>query len=419
MKALIKEVINKIKPTKNEEKEILDNVDFILKKINKRLKNSKAILGGSGAKGTWLRGLYEVDIFVMFNYNMYQNKSAQLSDVLFKMIGKEFKNMTRLHGSRDYFQVKEGKFTFEVIPILAIKKAEQAKNITDVSPLHAKWVNQHNTLKNDIRLTKQFCKAANVYGAESYIKGFSGYVCEVLTVHYNGFLNLVRNASKWKDKEIIDVKNFYKGKDVLMEMNQSKVYSSLIVVDPVQADRNAAAALSKEKFERFKLWCKKFLRNPSKEFFIEKKITIQDLIKRAGKNELILLDVESKIGKEDVVGAKLLKVLEYLRDALEENDFKIYGYGWDWDKKEKALLYFIVDKEVLTEIKKRIGPPLNSKKHVILFKKKHKKTFVQGKRICAYVKREFRRAEELIRELSKRDYVKERVRSAKIIDIEN
>ncbi len=418
MKALIDEVIKEIKPSREEEAAVSASVKTVLDRINKGLKNAKAILGGSGAKGTWLRGLHDTDIFVRFNYNDYKDKSTQLSDILQKSIGRQFKNMKRLHGSRDYFQSKEGNVTFEIIPILNIKKADQAKNITDISPLHAEWVNQHKKLKDDIRLTKQFCKAARVYGAESYIRGFSGYICEILTIYYGGFLNLVRKASKWKEKVIIDANNFYSGKDVLMEMNQSKTYSPLVLVDPVQADRNAAAALSNEKFERFRLWCRNFLKNPSKTYFVEKKITIHELIKKSGKNELILLDVKSKTGKEDVIGAKLLKVLTYLRNALEDNEFRVYGYGWEWDKEKEALFYFIVDRKILSEAKKVIGPPVKIKKHAELFKKKYKKTIVEGKRVYAHVKREFRRAEDLIENMNKTEYVKERVKSIELIDVE-
>jgi len=68
----------------------------------------------------------------------------ELSDLLEKKLKSAFKSkkISRLHGSRDYFQIKENDFTTEIIPILDIKKAEQAEKITDVSPLHAEWVNK-------------------------------------------------------------------------------------------------------------------------------------------------------------------------------------------------------------------------------------------------------------------------------------
>ena len=87
----------------------------------------------------------------------FKDKSDKLSDILQKFLKKSFK-ITRLHGSRDYFQIRQGKFTFEIVPILDIKRAEQAENITDVSPLHSNFVLRHKKLIDEMRLTKQFLR---------------------------------------------------------------------------------------------------------------------------------------------------------------------------------------------------------------------------------------------------------------------
>ena len=412
MKRILSIVLEKIKPSEEEEKDVRDRVNSLINKINKNLKDVKVILGGSGVKGTWLKHAYDADIFVKFNYNKYKDKSQQISNILEKTLKKKFK-ITRLHGSRDYFQIKDKNFTFEIVPILDIKKAEQAKNITDVSPLHANWVNKKgNKLKDDIRLTKQFCKAANVYGAESYIQGFSGYICEVLTVYYKGFPNLIKNTAKWKDKVIIDIENYWKGKNILMELNKSKTLSPLIIIDPVQADRNAAAALSKEKFEEFKQSCRKFLKNPSEKFFEIKEISEEELKKKAKNNHLILIDIKPKTGKEDVVGCKLIKALEFINKKIRQNDFKVIDYGWQWNK--KALFYFIIKKEKLSEKIKITGPPIKLKEHVKNFKKKYKKIFIEKNKVCAYIKREFKTSRELIKSLKNHDYIKEKINSFNI-----
>ena len=247
MKNILDQVLKEIKPSKSEEKEIKNRIDGILKKINKELTDAKAILGGSGIKGTWLRNDNDADIFVKFNYNKYKDKSDELSGILEKNLKKRFKNIIKLHGSRDYFQINDKKNTNEIVPILNIKKAELAKNITDVSPLHANWVNKNGKkFKDDIRLLKQFCKSAKVYGAESYIQGFSGYICEVLTIYYKGFKNTLKEITKWKKKAIIDPEKYWKGKYILMELNKSKILSPLIVIDPVQRDRNANSGNSIE-----------------------------------------------------------------------------------------------------------------------------------------------------------------------------
>jgi len=408
MKSLLKEVINEIRPSKKEEKEVFKKINSVVDKINKGLKDAKAILGGSGAKGTWLK-TFDADIFVKFNYKKYKDKSSKLADILEKHLKKKFK-INRLHGSRDYFRIKKEGYTFEIVPILDIKKPEHALNITDISPLHAKWVKKY-AKKDEIRLTKQFCRANDLYGAESYIQGFSGYVCEILTIYYGSFVNLLRNSVKWKDKEVIDTKRYYKNKkDVFFHLNKSKLHSPLIVIDPVQKERNAAAALSRKQFLEFKIKASLFLKKPSKDFFRKK--TIKDEIKKkAGKNKLLTIEAKPKAGKEDVVGCKLLKAFEYVVRKLEKNDFKVLEKEWEWNIKSKAVFYFIIKKEKLSATKKWFGPPLKAKPYVKEFKKKHKKTFTEKGRVAAFIKRKFKTPEELIKSLKKDDYVKEKLKN--------
>src|SRR3989344_5865150 len=101
------------------------------------------------------------------------------------------KNAVRIHGSRDYFVVKENNnFEFEIIPTLKIKKPSEAKNIIDLSYFHVNYV--RNKLKNkkladEIKLAKAFIHYSDCYGAESYINGFSGYAVELLVIYYGSF----------------------------------------------------------------------------------------------------------------------------------------------------------------------------------------------------------------------------------------
>jgi tRNA nucleotidyltransferase (CCA-adding enzyme) len=413
---LLNEVIKNIKPTEEEEKEVKAKIDDFLKRVNKGLKDAKAELGGSGAKGTWLSQAHDADIFVAFNYQKFKDRSEQLSDILEKRLKKNFKKIIRLHGSRDYFQIKEEGFTFEVVPILKISKAEDARNITDVSPLHAAWVRKHKEFADDIRLTKQFCKASKAYGAESYIRGFSGYICEILTIYYKGFLNLVKAASKWQEKTVIDVEKYYRNKnEVLSALNKSKLEGPLVIIDPVQKDRNAAAALSEQNYRRFIVNCREFLENPSGIHFKVIDFTLDEIKKPLRKNKKkIVLKIKPLKGKEDIVGCKLLKVFEFIQRNLEKNEFKEVYYGnWQWNKeKDEALMWFEVDKKPLPEYVIKEGPPIKLKEYVANFKKQYKgKTFVKKGKIYAKVKRDYRDASKLVKDLIKDKYVKEKVKS--------
>ncbi len=414
MKELLSEAIKGIRPDKKYEEDILIRTDNIIKKINKNIKDAKVILGGSGAKGTWLK-TFDADIFVKFNYNKYKDKSDELSDILYKTLKRLYPKIIRLYGSRDYFQIKQDKFTFEIIPILDIRKTTEAKNITDVSPLHSKFVLKSKKLADEIRLTKQFCKACNIYGAESYIRGFSGYICEILTIHYGSFLKLIKNAAKWKDPVIVDIKKYYKGKDIFKEVNKSKLVSPLIIIDPVQKDRNAAAALSNEKFEFFKKKAKEFIKKPSKEFFSIKEFNINNLKEKFKNKNSVLLEIEPLRRKEDIAGAKLVKAFEFLGKELIRRDFKLLDDGWDWSEKKKAYFYFVFDKKLLSAIKELIGPPVKLRFHAEKFRRKYKRTKVRKKRIIAIVKRKYRKPKDLMRDLIKDKYLKDKIKNIKIL----
>ena len=71
VRSILNEVLNEIQPDKDYEKDIFERLNAIIKKINQNQKNIKAVLGGSGAKGTWLK-TFDADIFVLFDCKKYK-----------------------------------------------------------------------------------------------------------------------------------------------------------------------------------------------------------------------------------------------------------------------------------------------------------------------------------------------------------
>jgi tRNA nucleotidyltransferase (CCA-adding enzyme) len=389
-------VLRAIKPTKKEEQMLRQVTASFITHLNSALEDAKAILGGSGAKGTWLRGGYDIDIFVLFPYKKYCDVSDELSDILDRTIKSLFPRRKRLHGSRDYFQVRYQNYTIEVVPVLNIREARQAKNITDVSPLHVKWVRKlPSIVKDEIRLAKQFTKAAGCYGAESYIGGFSGYVLEVLVGQYRSFEMFVRQAARWEAKTVIDVAGHYRKKsDVFMELNTSKLQSPIIVIDPVDKTRNAAAALSMEKFLLFRKRAQEYLQRPDVSFFEKKKVTLRQLEKETTHN-IVYMEVQPVRGKHDVVGGKLLKAFQYLKNHLAE--FTLVDSGWEWDG--NATFYFIVQKLQIEPFVMREGPPVTMTDAVASFKKKHKETVEKHGKLFAKIPRREYRLEDAVKKL--------------------
>lgn len=408
---LMQEILSKIQPTKEEQLHFLQATASFLKQLNSKLKDAQAILGGSGAKGTWLSGNFDVDIFVLYNYDKFSKKSSQISQLLEPILKKSFPKipLVKVHGSRDYFQMIYHDIHFEIIPILRINKAEQALNITDISPLHSIWVNKHTkNLKGDILLAKKFCKAQDCYGAESHIGGFSGYILEILIAYYGSFLNLLKAAVKWKEHDVIDAEKYYpSAAAALFQMNSSKLQSPLVVIDPVDKRRNAAAALSLDKFHLLQQKAKEFLKKSDVHFFEKEILTLKKVKKLAGKNPFLLLELHPLEGKTDIVGMKIIKIWEFLQAELKP--FGIKKTFWQWDEEKPALMYFILETETLPEYTVHAGPPIRLKEHSVAFKKQYPQTYIEKDRLMAKVKTPVPKLHDFLKKILVHNYVKEKV----------
>jgi tRNA nucleotidyltransferase (CCA-adding enzyme) len=384
---VLKKVLDKIKPQKKELEEISSITKKFLEKVKEKIKKEKmdaeVFVGGSFAKRTVIKkGKYDVDIFIRYGKkHLYEDFSILTSRLL-----KEFKDVSRVHGSRDYFVIKQTPiFYIEVIPVKRIKKASEAENITDLSYSHVHYI--HKKIKSEkildeIRIAKAFCYATNCYGAESYIKGFSGYGLELLIYYYKNFFNFAKAMVKANEKIIIDIEKEYKDKkQILLDLNSSKLASPIILIDPTYKQRNVLAALSSETFEKFKKECKKFLENPNIVLFEEKKQDIKKINKKAKENKenFVCLEIITSKQEGDVAGSKLLKFFNHLKEEIKENfEIKKEEFCYEGEKNSKIFLSVKPKKGLILN-----GPPIEDELNVKAFKKKHKKTFIKNKRLYA------------------------------------
>ncbi|MBS3079843.1 nucleotidyltransferase domain-containing protein [Candidatus Pacearchaeota archaeon] len=381
---IFNEQLQLIKPSEEMLRKINKTSDEFCRKINDNLiKNeikADVFLGGSVAKGTLVhKNIYDIDVFVRFQ----GNKDEEISDILGKILDKKFK---KVHGSRDYFQNEIENILIEVIPVLKIEKPGEAENVTDLSYFHVKYVlekiKNDEKLKNEIILAKNFCYAQNVYGAESYIKGFSGYALELLICHYKTLLNLMQEISQLKDNEklIIDDAHFYSSKEELLKnLNFAKRQSPIILIDPTFKERNALSSLSKETFLRFKKACKDFLNKPSRSFFVQKNIS--DEFKKFKQVKIISVKTNKQVG--DIAGTKSKKFYEFFLRQLKK-EFRVKKNDFEYNEESnKANFYFLLDKRNDEIVK---GPALENKMNVEKFKKVHSNAFIKGDFVYAAIK---------------------------------
>jgi tRNA nucleotidyltransferase (CCA-adding enzyme) len=365
----------------------LKDIDVSLKELKKlrelamgvvsELKKKKidAFIGGSLAKGTVVKKeMPDVDIFVVFDE---EKEISKLERALssFKLPGV----LKKVHGSRDYFQILTKDVKLELIPVVKNVDPEEATNVTDVSLSHVKYVvgaiKKDKKLANEIKLAKAFCQAQKCYGAESYIKGFSGYSLEVLVIYFGSFVNFLKNVGR---RKVVDPKKYFKNeKQVLFELNSSKLQGPLVVVDPTYKYRNVTAGLSEETFKEFLETVKKFLKKPSLEFFEYSKTDLNELKSFAVKNKAKLFEVDLETDRQegDIAGTKCKKFFDFFVKELNRNgqevlrkEFFYVGEG------VKAKGYLVVKVKSIVEVR---GPPVSLKKSVEGFKKEHAKTYVK------------------------------------------
>ena len=326
-------------------------------------KGLKAFVGGSLAKGTMVNreGKQDIDIFVVFDYS---KDILKLEGILKKV--KLPRNLKKVHGSRDYFQIDCGNLILEVIPVVKNKDPELAENVTDVSLSHVKYVggevNKNSKIADEIKLAKAFCQANRCYGAESYVKGFSGYSLEVLVIHFGGFVKFLKGI--FKVRVIDPLKYFRGGREVLNELNASKLLSPIILVDPTYKYRNVCAGLGGETFEKFNVVAKSFLKSPSLEYFKRKPIDVEGLKKMSG--TFVKIDFKTDRQEGDIAGTKMKKLFDFFAKELERKQQKVLVKEFDYDGGQTAKGYLVVAEKPEIEVR---GPSTGLEIAVKAFRK--------------------------------------------------
>ncbi|MBI3333980.1 nucleotidyltransferase domain-containing protein [Candidatus Pacearchaeota archaeon] len=351
--------------------------------LNTTKKKADVFIGGSFARGTLLkRDQYDIDLFVRFK------ESGDLSALLEKIVKQAAQQLgisyQRVHGSRDYFSFMYQEVEFEIVPVKHIRRPQDAENVTDLSYFHVAYVTKalSKRLRYEVGIAKAFCKAQKVYGAESWIGGFSGYALECLIIQYGSFLSMLRAFAGASPPVILDPRKHYATKQaVLRNLQEGKLQSPIIFIDPTWKERNILSALRPETFQRFQKAAQIFLKKPSTSFFTAIPIKFEAVQKEARKlkSKAVFVRLATDRQAGAIAGAKLVKGGNYLLQLLKRS-FEVRKQFFHYADAQDATFILVLapKKEMLI-----IGPPIGMKKHVSAFKKKHRNAFVKRGRIYA------------------------------------
>lgn len=269
MKKVILAAKKSIVPSRNEIVSIKKVADLAFDLIQNEVKKFPEIVGvefgGSYAKGTWLSQGADIDVFIKFKKSTSDKRFEEISKEIGFSSMKKFKPYIR-YSEHPYVEARIQGMRINVVPCFDVESG-QWRSAADRSPFHTRFMQNalSSQMKDEVRLLKIFLKSMGIYGAEIARQGFSGYVSEVLVLNFGTFENVIKSISKINEKQVI-------GKTT------KKFDTSIAIIDPIDSNRNLAAAMSNENIGRFVLSCRAFRDNPSKQFFsVLKKKTIQKL----------------------------------------------------------------------------------------------------------------------------------------------
>ncbi|MCS7136109.1 MAG: CCA tRNA nucleotidyltransferase [Nitrososphaerota archaeon] len=404
------EVLQKIKPSLVESEKLMRLANELLNTVKNVSSNYKGIvdvrLEGSVAKGTWIKGREEIDVFVQFLKDV--NKDAlerAILEIGSAVIGKFGGKIRIRYAEHPYV---EGIFDSVRVNIVACYKVEPGTwlSAVDRTPYHTEYVKSKltETLTDEVRLMKSFMLGCGVYGAEIKIGGFSGYLAELLTINYGSFSNAIKAASNWRPPVYIDIEKHYADKKEALEIFGRPC---ILVVDPVDKKRNVAAAVTDTKLSEFILASKLFFDSPSDKFFYipertGRRITMTD-IRRMLRGRCILglrLKVQQK--PPDVLWGEIKHTLKGIYRALEHEGFKTLRCD-AWSEGNECIMIFELQELNLPACYIHHGPPTYLD-NALEFVKKHSDTqdtvagpWVSGSRLYVLKSRDKTSVKDIIK----------------------
>ena len=409
---VIKSVLKKIKPSEEEVKEYNSFMDYIVKELNEMTPKDIEIKPvGSIAKGTFLKGDADFDIFILFPKSYYvrdvESLGIKWAKEFVKKLKAKRKKIEIAYAQHPYLRAFIDGKEIDFVPSYKITDSSEVETAVDRSQLHTEYIKAHMTeeMKDEVRLLKQFLKGIGIYGAEGKVMGFSGYLCELLILAHSSFLNLLESASSWKNP-------CYDIEHGLSEVNmREKFKAPMIFVDPVDENRNVAAAVSKTSLSIFIHYANKFLKNPSEKFFfpIRERINFGWMKKQLSMRDskIYLLEFDKPNVVDDILWPQIYKLSSKIFDNAKRYDFSVFDvYSFEKKKGEKSKIGMIVEFEVhsLPKMRKIYGPPIYIMEDVEKFIEKNKVTepiWIENERILAIGKRKFCEAKEFLKDFIK------------------
>ncbi len=363
------------KPSESEARKITAVAQEAKRLVESQVNGSVTgvVFGGSFAKGTWLGGDADIDIFFKVKPSIAIEEFEKMGQNVGKQALKKYDPKLR-YSDHPYVEAIVRSVKVNVVPCYDVEQGRW-QSAADRSPFHTEYVskNLNDEKKDQVRLLKKFFKSAGIYGAEISTGGFSGYVSEVLVLKYGSFEGVLRAAADLKEKQVIAINDY--DPDIVKGFS-----SAVIIIDPVDSRRNLGTAISPESVGKFALAARAFLDKPSLQFFKEQKNSAASKLYQ----NVLIIEFTHKERSPDIIWGQLKRSMNAVAKQLEIAGFMVLRSSCVTDEKNSAALAFLLESMTLPLYVKKKGPEI--------FRKDDTASFISNRKepLMTWVDREMR-----------------------------
>lgn len=372
--------MRELKPTPKEMERSLRLAERIIRLI--RQEGHEAMLVGSVAKDTNLRGKADLDIFILFPKDITRDELEAEGLRIGKRVCKELEVKAEEHyAEHPYTHCVVEAHAVDIVPCYKLNEGDAIISAVDRTPLHTVYMLKHLKSPDEVRKLKHFMKRIGVYGANVETNGFSGYLCELLVLEYGSFKAVLTAAADWKP-----------GTRLALTESKAHFREPLVFIDPTDPRRNVAAALSEQNLCTFIVLARAMLEKAH--------VPVKRGIQKGRGNVFV---VEWKIGEEneEIIWSQLQRFEGKVRKALNDQEFGVID-SWVWtDCESKAQLLLEHEVWALPSVNDWAGPSAYARAPCKSFIEKYGRIVVRGNRVVTEKKREFRTAKALLTHLLK------------------
>ncbi|TKX70014.1 CCA tRNA nucleotidyltransferase [Halorubrum sp. SP9] len=339
---------------------------------------------GSTARGTWVAGDRDIDLFVRFDADLdraeLEEYGLEVGHAVLPDGHEEYAEHPYVKGSHEGFDV-------DLVPCHDVERAAELVSAVDRTPFHDAYLSARldDDLAADVVLAKAFLKGIGAYGSDLRTEGFSGYLTELLVLELGGFVPLVESARSWHPPVEFDP-----------EGHAERTFDDpLVVVDPTDPTRNVAAVLSATNLARFQHYARELLAAPGEGFFEPEKpeplssAEVRDHLDRRETTPVaVLFDAPDVV--DDQLWPQLRRSLDGIVGGLNEHGFDVLratamtdaagatgtagaddpGETTESDGSDgptRAALYAELEVTERPAVERHDGPPVAVRKHAASF----------------------------------------------------